>query len=91
MMGDMAPHAFFGRTGIAEGNVHFVRERHEKAPICRELGVTHVVDDRVDVLRHLESVPHRYLFAGGGGSDADCPDWAEPVAAWPDLVSVLRP
>jgi hypothetical protein len=56
-------HAFFERTGIAPDHLRFCFERHEKAGHCRELGLTHFLDDRLDVLGHLEGiVPRRFLF-----------------------------
>lgn len=56
-------HEFYSITGIDRGNVKFCRERHEKAGICRELGITHFVDDRLEVLSHLIGiVPTLYLF-----------------------------
>ena len=67
-----------GGAGIPLGNVHFVRKRPDKHPICERLGVTHFIDDRLDVLAHLASVDRRYLFTGGlGGHDA--PDWSAPA------------
>ncbi|MEE6264006.1 hypothetical protein [Plantactinospora sonchi] len=86
-------HDFFGRTGISAGNVHFVRERRDKAPVCQRLGITHFVDDRLDVLAHLETVRHRYLFRGGTGEQPAVPaspDWATPVDTWGDLVTLIR-
>ena len=53
---------FFARTGIPHENVRFCRQRHEKAEVCRELGITHFVDDRLEVLGYLQDVPNRYLF-----------------------------
>lgn len=56
-------HRFFELTGMPETSVHFCRERHEKAPICRDLGITHFVDDRLEVLGHLiDIVPNLFLF-----------------------------
>ena len=56
-------HAFFERTGIAPDNLRFCLERPQKAHHCRELGITHFIDDRPDVLMHLQGlVPHRFLF-----------------------------
>ncbi|WP_238580781.1 hypothetical protein [Streptomonospora alba] len=89
----LALHAFAGRTGIPGDHLHFVPERADKAPICERLGITHFVDDRIDVLRHLGTVPHRYLFTGGGGADDapdELPDWATPSTAWPELAEVIR-
>ncbi|SNT51336.1 hypothetical protein SAMN05421812_1086 [Asanoa hainanensis] len=55
-------HRFFDRTGITLDQVHFCRTREGKAPIAERLGLTHFVDDRLEVLSHLTTVPHRYLF-----------------------------
>lgn len=57
-------HRIFHRTGIHSNNWYFVRHRSDKAPVCRALGITHFVDDRLDVLDniHLES-PETKLFA----------------------------
>jgi hypothetical protein len=85
-------HDFFGRTGIAETSVHFVRERRDKADVCRRLGITHFVDDRLDVLAHLETVEHRFLFRGGSDSPdppGGLPDWVTPADTWEELVRLL--
>ncbi|SHH54510.1 hypothetical protein [Massilia sp. CF038] len=56
-------HRFFERTGIAPDNLRFCLERPQKADHCAELGITHFIDDRLDVLQHLNGiVAHRYLF-----------------------------
>jgi hypothetical protein len=89
----LAHHCFFDRTGIAPGNVHFVRERADKAPVCTEIGITHFVDDLLEVLVHLTTVPHRYLFTGGLGHNtppACVPGWAVTATGWPQLVELLR-
>jgi hypothetical protein len=57
-----AAHRFFARTGIAPERVRFCRRRTDKAPICAEFGITHFVDDRLEVLSYLAAVPRRYLF-----------------------------
>ncbi|MEI6238272.1 MAG: hypothetical protein WCP15_01910 [bacterium] len=54
---------FYTKTGVKPENVYFVRERHEKDDICRKLGITHFVDDRLEVLSHMiESTPNLFLF-----------------------------
>ena len=58
----LAHREFFGVTGIPADHLRFCRQRREKAPICLELGITHFIDDRLEVLGYLESVPNRYLF-----------------------------
>lgn len=55
---------FYNRTGMHPDHVCFTRTREGKAPICTALGITHFVDDRLDVLRHLTDVPHQFLFQG---------------------------
>ena len=58
----LAHHDFHARTGIPAGHLHFCRRRRDKAGICERLGVTHFIDDRLEVLGYLESVPNLYLF-----------------------------
>jgi hypothetical protein len=59
----LAHHRFFERTGIPDGNLIFCLRRDQKAQICQGKGITHFIDDRMDVLRHMRAVvPHRFLF-----------------------------
>ncbi|WP_189335451.1 hypothetical protein [Actinoplanes ianthinogenes] len=85
-------HDFFARTGIPEANVHFVRERRDKAPVCERLGVTHFVDDHLAVLAHLDSVEHRYLFLGGADEPPPpvIPPWATVVHTWGELAGAFH-
>ena len=75
-------HRFFERTGIPSQNLRFCLQRPQKADHCQELGITHFIDDRVDVLNHLSGiVPHRFLFGPQKSSNhpaglAHVPDWA---------------
>lgn len=78
--------AFFQTTGVPSEQLRFCRERREKAAICARLGVTHFVDDRIDVLNHmLGIVPRLYLFGGNrGGAPAGIEwvrDWKRARAA----------
>jgi hypothetical protein len=76
-------HRFYERTRVPPENVRFCRDRPGKAPICRELGVTHFIDDRLDVLGYLEGVvPHRYLFAPG--PETLRPADVTPLSGWRD-------
>ncbi|MEU8926494.1 hypothetical protein AB0D10_37130 [Kitasatospora sp. NPDC048545] len=86
-------HEFFLRTGVPAENVHFVRERADKGPVCKRLAVTHFVDDRLDVLGHLDTVTHRHLFIGGLGDErppAEVPPWAAVAQTWSELVDRIR-
>lgn len=89
----LAHHRFFQRTGIAATNLHFVQERRDKAPVCQRLGITHFVDDRLDVLIYLETVEHRYLLTGGTPSHtsgAVTPEWATVISTWIELATVIQ-
>jgi hypothetical protein len=55
-------HRFHELSGVLSEHVRFCRERHEKAPICEQLGITHFVDDRLEVLGHLTTVSTLFLF-----------------------------
>jgi hypothetical protein len=81
-------HRFFERTGIDATHIRFCRQRPEKANHCAELSVTHFVDDRGDVLGHLDGiVEHLYLF--GGRAKGDWPRF-ERVASWDEAEPAIR-
>jgi hypothetical protein len=58
----LAHHDFYARAGVDPGHVRFCRRRPGKAAIAAELGLTHFIDDRLEVLGYLETVDHLYLF-----------------------------
>ncbi|HUT48414.1 MAG TPA: hypothetical protein VM325_03680 [Alphaproteobacteria bacterium] len=58
----LAHHDVYKCTGIPEDNLHFCRRRREKAPIAKALVLTHFVDDRLEILGSLKTVPNRFLF-----------------------------
>lgn len=75
---------FFQTTGIPYGQLRFCRERKDKAPICRALGVTLFVDDRFDVLEAMRDVvPFRLQFGvtSAPGGVIPVPTWSEAEAA----------
>jgi len=79
-------HRFFARTGIERTNVRFCLKRPEKALHCRELGITHFIDDRVDVLQPMiGSVPNLFLFGPGRPSDL-----GDPLQRVQDWTAVSR-
>ena len=87
-------HRFFERTGIPAENLRFCLERPQKALHCAELGISHFIDDRSDVLHHLAGiVPHRFLFGPQRpGMPTEhgvvaCVDWPTTVAA---VMTTLR-
>ena len=75
---------FFDEVGLSWDKLRFCLRREEKAKHCRELHVSHFIDDRLDVLNHLRpDVRHLYLF-GEQPSDQEIPDWTVQVQDWHD-------
>lgn len=95
-------HGFWEKTGMDRAKLIFTNTREEKAGVARELGLTHFVDDRVGVLRHMVGiVPVRVLF--GQQDDASLAwardnetlhahDWAHAsqLLKWPEQYLPLR-
>lgn len=82
-------HGFHERTGLPASHVHFCRERHEKAKISRRLGLTHFIDDRLDVLQHLRGiVAYRYLF-GPQRVGTVVPSGVTAVQNWSEVGAVV--
>ncbi|WP_127503357.1 hypothetical protein [Actinoplanes solisilvae] len=79
-------HDFAARTGIPRENVRFCRRRPDKAIHCAELGITHFIDDKLDVHQALRGiVEHRYLFGPQAGP---APDWVEHALTWTDVLDM---
>lgn len=80
-------HRFFERTGIHKDHVRFCLKRPEKAIHCRELGITHFIDDRVDVLQAMRDVvPHLYLF---GPQRTPVPGGMRHVETWDEVAKAI--
>ena len=88
----LAHHDFHGYTGIPVEHVHFCRQRHEKGEIAARLGLTHFVDDRLEVLSYLRTVAVRCLFRGRPAelqSYAHLLPQVAQVATWSEALPVL--
>ena len=84
----LAHYRFYETTGLPESHARFCRERPQKRDHAAELGLTHCVDDRPDVLEHLRGlVPHLFLF---GPQRAAPPDWVTPVAGWAEAEAAIE-
>lgn len=78
---------FFAITGIKPSNLHFCRERHEKAVYAQRFTLTHFIDDRPDVLAAMHGlVPNLYLF--GVQKGAPRPPFRH-VLTWGDVRAEL--
>lgn len=53
---------FWNKTGVPRENIRFCLKYWEKGPICKELGITHFIDDRPKVLDCLTTVDICYAF-----------------------------
>jgi hypothetical protein len=84
-------HDFYTKTGIKEQNVHFVRQRHEKDGVCQKLGITHFIDDRLEVLSHMvESTPHLILFQPDKDEVKEFEQFIHRVSVVNDWAEVLE-
>ena len=80
--------------GDRASHVSFCRGRADKAEVCARNGITHFVDDRLDVLGHLRGVvEHRYLLEietpGFGPEQARALASVERVGSWEELAREL--
>jgi hypothetical protein len=82
-------HDFAARTGIPREHLRFCLKRPDKAVHCAQLGITHFVDDKLDVHQALRGVvAHRYLF---GAQPAPAPAWVTHTETWADAeAAILR-
>ncbi|MEM7010963.1 MAG: hypothetical protein AAF585_05710 [Verrucomicrobiota bacterium] len=81
-------HDFYGQTGLQRKNLRFCRKRPDKAPICKQLRITHFVDDRADVLQHMIGVvPNLFLF----GEQCDHVDKGPfiPANTWESVLDLI--
>ncbi len=78
-------HKFWSHTGVLQQNLIFCRKRHEKAKHAKQQQLTHFIDDRLDVLRHLRDiVPELYLF-GEQKEKFQYPLWVNRTDDWRQL------
>lgn len=60
---------FHERTGLPRANVHFVAARKDKEPLCRQLGITTMVDDTLGVLECFFDGPYNAVLFGDRSHD----------------------
>jgi hypothetical protein len=80
---------FYATTGVNPDQVRFCRERREKAVHAKRLGLTHFIDDRLDVLSHLTHIVDRLYLFGHQKPGTVVPRWATRVATWFDVERKL--
>ncbi|CAM2961717.1 NADAR family protein [Skermania piniformis] len=90
MLGWLDHHDFYTRTGMPRGNIRTCAKRADKAVHCVDLGVTHMIDDRLDVHTHLRGiVPNLYLF-GIQPATTRPPAWVTPVPNWEHAGNAIQ-
>lgn len=84
--------SFHDMTGIPKERLRFCRERSAKAPIAKELGLTHFVDDKLEVLNYMkEAVAHRILFRPAGSEIERNKGYASNgVTIWTDWMALAN-
>jgi len=81
---------FFSRTGLKPDHVRFCLQREDKEKICRDLEISHFIDDRMHIMQILRGVvPHLCLF-GEPGAESFCPPWASCASSWAEVVGWVR-
>ena len=89
----LAHHNFYDITRILPADIYYCRERQEKAPICEFLGITHFIDDGMEVLSYLKSVPNKYLFYSEEENEkcAIYPDLSFIRAdSWEEILNLIK-
>jgi hypothetical protein len=82
-------HGFWEVTGVPREHLRFCLTRAGKRPHCEELSITHFIDDRPDVHRHLAGVvEHRLLFGPQRPSNV-APPGTIPVTDWAAVARTL--
>jgi hypothetical protein len=88
---------FFLMTGFVPEHIHFCLERYEKAGIAQTLHLTHLIDDRYTVLKHLLSlkqVERLILFSPNeteqGLSRSNPSNKILQVSSWDEVGKILE-
>ncbi len=84
-------HGFWQKTGVSPQRVRFCKERKQKAGHAVDLGLTHFVDDRADVLRHLVGIVDHLCLFGPQKPRSTTPPWATATLTWDEVARVLLP
>jgi hypothetical protein len=80
---------FFRKTGLTKTHLRFCRERPEKRQICAELGITHFVDDRIQIMQILRgTVSNLYLF-GDKWQNRSAKRWTTLVEDWAEAYQEI--
>jgi 5'(3')-deoxyribonucleotidase len=83
-------HGFFSFTGLPIENVRFSSSRSGKGPIVKELKITHMIDDRPEVMASLPKSVVKYLM---NPNMEDVIRWNQEkttrVSSWDEIEQLL--
>lgn len=82
--------SFYEKTGISPDRLRFVLDRRDKVAICRELGVTHFVDDQISVMQALRPVVSSLYLMPNTAAHAHDASFYRVVLGWLDLEAALH-
>ena len=77
---------FVERTGVPPQQAHFVRDRAGKPTKCRELGITHFIDDQLENLEILSGVVWHLFLLGNNPTKPG----VVAVKSWNELGPLLH-
>ena len=91
-IGWLKVHNFYKETGSKLENMTFCLSRSDKAPICKDLRITHFIDDRLEVLHSLTTVQNKYLFQPRKDDLEEFKEYilmVQSVGSWEELLKLL--
>lgn len=79
------------KAWLPEDHVYIVNDRKKKGPLCRELGIHLMVDDRLDVLNgvHQSALQCKLYHFDVTGRTKNKPRFIQTVVNWKDLAEDL--
>jgi hypothetical protein len=81
-------HDIYHRTGLPPDHLRFCRTRSDKRIHCRQLGLTHFVDDHPEVHAAIRGiVDHQYFF---GPQQHPVPDYGQHAPTWADTERLIE-
>lgn len=88
----LAHHRFHEITGVPLERVHFCQRREDKAIVAKRLDLSVFIDDRVDVLQHVQAIPTRVLFAASPAlvPIQPLPDGVQLAVGWGEALALLE-
>ncbi len=75
---------------FSRGQIFFVDHDPQKKDICKTLGITVFIDDKISVLQYMPDTPHRYWFDQYNSSDDLGYQGLIVVKSWKDFLAEIK-